>query len=126
MNGIIHNCTAPETGGGLRLKLSPKEVVLRVFQYVDKLFTMAKPRKHFFMAIDCVAPRAKMNQQRQRRFRSAAEADKLRKELLQKGEALPDESLIFDGNAITPGTEFMAELSQHFHYLIHKKMQQNI
>ncbi|KAL0489425.1 5'-3' exoribonuclease [Acrasis kona] len=126
MNGIIHNCTADTNEDGVRMKLGPKEVVLRVFQYIDKLFDLARPRKHFFMAIDGVAPRAKMNQQRQRRFRSGIDASQLREDLIKKGANVPDLEDCFDSNAITPGTEFMAELSRHLHYLIHKKMQDDL
>jgi 5'-3' exoribonuclease 1 len=63
---------------------------------------MIKPRKVFFMAIDGVAPRAKMNQQRGRRFRSAREAEELIKQAIAKGEELPTEKR-FDSNCITPG-----------------------
>ena len=54
------------------------------------------------MAVDGVAPRAKMNQQRSRRFRTAREAEELRERAERKGEKLPDEKA-FDSNCITPG-----------------------
>jgi len=124
MNGIIHNCT--HNNEGVKRLLTQKELVLRVFQYIDQLFNLIQPRQYFFMAIDGVAPRAKMNQQRQRRFRSAMEADRARQAMIKNGEIVPDDKEIFDSNAITPGTEFMAELSRHFQYMIHKKMENDL
>lgn len=55
------------------------------------------------MAVDGVAPRAKMNQQRGRRFRTAKEAREVREKAESKGEKLPEEKA-FDSNCITPGT----------------------
>lgn len=54
------------------------------------------------MAVDGVAPRAKMNQQRSRRFRTAKEVQEIKEKAERRGEKLPDEKA-FDSNCITPG-----------------------
>jgi 5'-3' exonuclease len=91
-----------------------------IFDYTDKLIKIIKPKKLLYLAVDGVAPRAKMNQQRSRRFRAAQEAmEKLGKEqeLLNewksKGLEVPQSSVRgFDSNVITPGTVFMQKLSK--------------
>lgn len=69
---------------------------------IQALFRIIRPTKTFFMAVDGVAPRAKMNQQRSRRFMSARNADKVDAEAKRRGEELPTEER-FDSNTITPG-----------------------
>ena len=51
------------------LRISEEKILADIFHYIEVLFRMIQPKKVFFMAVDGVAPRAKMNQQRGRRFR---------------------------------------------------------
>ncbi|GMM51737.1 chromatin-binding exonuclease [Starmerella bacillaris] len=107
MNSIVHQCThanADKVG-----HLDEQTSFVQIGNYIEHLFTIIQPKKHFFLAIDGVAPRAKMNQQRSRRFRSAQEAEEKQLASIAAGED-PEEDP-FDSNCITPGTEFMAHLS---------------
>ncbi|KAE8221479.1 hypothetical protein CF319_g5174 [Tilletia indica] len=120
MNGIIHNCSHPDDSNA-SFRISEEDIFLAIFAYIEHLFAKIKPKKLFFLAVDGVAPRAKMNQQRSRRFRTAKEMMDVREAAIRKGEVLPDEPA-FDSNCITPGTPFMTRLSAQLAYFIGKKV----
>lgn len=83
-----------------------------IFEFIDRIFSIVRPRKLLYMAIDGVAPRAKMNQQRSRRFRAAkesyeksAEIKRLKEQIIANGGVVPPDvpqSEKFDSNCITP------------------------
>ncbi|KAK7980759.1 hypothetical protein PG989_013216 [Apiospora arundinis] len=127
MNGIVHPCSHPEDRPAPE---DEEEMMLEIFKYTERVVNMVRPKKLLMIAIDGVAPRAKMNQQRSRRFRSAQEAQekaadkeehyKMLKK--QNGGVLPPETLeamtkkAFDSNSITPGTPFMDILAGSLRY----------
>jgi 5'-3' exonuclease len=113
-NAIVHQTAA------LILNESPAtfthdKVIKDTIQTTKQLITVVNPSDIVFIGIDGVAPRAKMVQQRKRRFMSAYR-NKVLNDYLNKHhiKALPQ----WDSNAITPGTEFMktldAELKSFF------------
>ena len=117
MNGIIHNSfqkALEESNFG------KEEVFQKIFSYTNHLFRIVRPRKLIYLAIDGVAPRAKMNQQRSRRFRSAKDLDKKEIEILF--EKNYSNSISNDSNCITPGTKFMSDLSVSFKEWIGNKI----
>ncbi|KAF7729242.1 5'-3' exoribonuclease 2 [Apophysomyces ossiformis] len=127
MNGIIHPCCHPENKPAPE---SEDDMMIEIFNYLDRIVDMIRPRKVLYMAIDGVAPRAKMNQQRSRRFRASqlAEiereaAEKVKGELAAIGQThqLPEEKTHFDSNCITPGTPFMDHLATCLRYHIAAK-----
>jgi 5'-3' exonuclease len=105
-----------------------------IFEYTNKLISILKPEKLLYIAIDGVAPRAKMNQQRSRRFRGALESatreekeDELLREWEAKGLKFPNRTKHseFDKNVITPGTKFMTNLSDILKLFITANLQNN-
>jgi 5'-3' exoribonuclease 1 len=124
MNGIIHNCTHNDSDSPT-FRMTEDKMFIAIFNYIEHLFGKIKPKQLFFMAIDGVAPRAKMNQQRARRFRTALDAEKAREKAIREGVEMPKEDA-FDSNCITPGTEFMAKLTKQLKYFINKKVSEDL
>ncbi|KAH8698574.1 exoribonculease Dhp1 [Talaromyces proteolyticus] len=136
MNGIVHPCTHPE---GRPPPENEQEMMLEIFKYTDRVMNMVRPRKLLMIAVDGVAPRAKMNQQRARRFRSAQEArenDQKKEEFqklldrqnaakgIKKDEDIEEQVIkkTWDSNVITPGTPFMDILAASLRYWIAYKL----
>lgn len=119
MNGIIHTCSHPNDD--VCFRISEEMIFKNIFHYVEVLFNMIRPQKMFFMAIDGVAPRAKINQQRGRRFRAAKDAEVQEAKARAKGIPLPSEKR-FDSNCITPGTLFMAKLGEQIKRFVEHKI----
>lgn len=54
MNGIIHNCT--HANNAAKATASEDEMIHLVFQYIERLVRIAKPKKLLYMAIDGAPP----------------------------------------------------------------------
>lgn len=123
MNGIIHNCTHKDSDSPT-FRMTEDQMFIAIFNYIEHLYGKIKPKQLFFMAVDGVAPRAKMNQQRARRFRTALDAENAKEKAIREGIEMPKEDP-FDSNCITPGTEFMAKLTQQLKYFVSKKISED-
>ena len=102
-NGTIHPSVGKiiskyENKENIDRREMEKEMFEQIKKDTDKLIHKIKP-DFLMIAIDGVAPRAKMQQQRLRRYKSIIEKPERRK--------------IFDTNAISPGTLFMKRLSKY-------------
>jgi 5'-3' exoribonuclease 1 len=110
VNSIIHGCAQIVYGYGeseneqrkMAIEsISDRDLEEELFKLVMdtilRITTRINPKNYLVLAVDGVAPLAKINQQRSRRYRSASSNQKMR----------------FDPNCITPGTDFMFRLDKY-------------
>lgn len=133
-NGLIHPCFHPE---GRPQPETEAEVFEEIFMVLDRVVSVCRPRRLLYLAVDGPAPRAKLNQQRSRRFMAAYERQLKQRtqerRLSSIGEIEPNlkkqgygvDNVVdgasynsLDSNAITPGTPFMSRLSVALKYYV--------
>jgi len=121
-NAPVHTCSH---GDPTDLPADEDEILRRVLEYLDHLMKEVQPRRLLYIGMDGVAPRAKMNQQRARRFMAVREQEarrefeaELRERWKAEGLAAPEPKETWDHNVITPGTPFMARLSKVLRHYI--------
>ena len=119
----MESCTVSGKFTILKSKKQTAGLTQIVYVDLDRIITeIVKPKVSVYMAIDGVAPRAKLNQQRSRRFRSAKDLAEAAKDLPKDEEG---KAAVFDSNCITPGTEFLAKVSNMIRYFIRMKIRED-
>jgi len=108
MNGIIYSCAQLDESSFLQ---NENEIIQSVFRCIDEIFSIVCPRKLVYMALDGVAPKAKMHNQRAGLFLLATDP-------LSKDEK-------FTKCDIKPGTIFMSKLSDELRSYIYDRMNTN-
>jgi len=110
-NSMIHQC-ANETlkkNPNLKFKEYYPFIVSTLFDSLINIVNIVRPRKWLYIAIDGMCPRAKMQQQRKRRYMTI-----WRK--VMEGGVTPQ----WDSNVITPGTDFMEYLDTELDKFVEK------
>lgn len=109
-NGIIHG----QRENTFKYGGTEKEMYRNILIYVEHMVELIKPDQLLYIAVDGVCPRAKMQQQRRRRYKSQQDRVMAPKK---------DEKDIqfWDSNAITPGTQFMSNLDKELYFSTYLK-----
>lgn len=104
-NSIIYDAYAKMNAENLTQDIS-RTIISRVIAKIEEYINVIEPSKSTIVAFDGVAPVAKLEQQRSRRYKSWYQNEVSRKLF---GKTTPD---IWNTASITPGTLFMKELNE--------------
>lgn len=100
-----------------------EKMIKEVIIYIEKLINYINPSKLVYIAIDGVAPMAKIKHQRLRRFKSVIDND-IKEDIAKKHNV--EYFRPWNNSAITPGTEFMEKLTRSIINYCNIKKQNNL
>lgn len=107
-NSIIHQSSAVAINKNPQ-NYTYESIFEEIVNFTEFIIKLCAPTELVYIAVDGVAPRAKIQQQRKRRYISAFRNEKIKgfKEFLN----IPTTD--WDSNCITPGTDFMHKLDSY-------------
>lgn len=124
-NSIIHCCSATVVSRQQNTQsftALETDIFIEIFNYTKSIISIINPTDLVYIAIDGVAPRAKIQQQRRRRYLSSYRTDLINN--FKKNNNIPISD--WDSNCITPGTDFMQRLDVYLKKMFTKQQFPNI
>lgn len=122
-NALIHPVSSRVYSENKELNISDRNyleklIIKATIEYINEIISYVSPDTLVYIAIDGVAPMAKIKHQRHRRFKSIITVKKY-KNIAKKHNVLFPEP--WNNSSITPGTKFMNEFTRIFSYYLHKE-----
>ena len=95
------------------------KMINQVILYLNEIIELVNPMELIYIAIDGVAPMAKIKHQRIRRFKSVRDSE-MKNDIRRKHNV--EEENLWSNACITPGTVFMEKLNKSIiNYILHTK-----
>jgi 5'-3' exonuclease len=121
-NGIVYDVIRGITFENKNIDAYETEVIVAVCHKIQSYIDAFQPKEKIIVAFDGVAPVAKLNQQRERRYKSWLTGE-LQKRIEKKNasknasssssSSSVETSTFWNTSSITPGTAFMKKLNSH-------------
>ena len=129
-NGIVYDVIRNITFANKNIEAYETEVIVAVCHKIQSYIDAFQPKEKIIVAFDGVAPVAKLNQQRERRYKSWLTGElqkRIEKKSASKKASSPpsvETSTFWNTSSITPGTAFMKKLNSHVteHFKLNPKV----
>ena len=126
LNGLIHPACSKvrqekKNSGIYRDKLE-EVMYVAVVKKIDEILELIRPNNFAALYVDGVAPLAKINQQRSRRYKSHILSTMINKVKERHGEIVDN----WNTNAISPGTNFMNGLMEYLENYVNNHNNNNL
>ena len=114
-NSIIYDAVRTIDFANFKVGEYTDAIIRQVTVKIEEYIGLIGPDNLIYIAFDGVAPVAKLEQQRSRRYKSWYQSEITKSIFTATATATTNKATSWNTTAITPGTEFMVELNRRIH-----------